>query len=134
MHEKPRISIDTLIDEFLAARATRKPSDHTLQAYRRDLALIVAIVGDDEPVALADLSPRTLRTAFARFAGTRAPASVNRAWSTWNAFFTFLVSEDVVAGNPMSAVDKPRSVPHSPKPLRGEDTPEILLASVNQPD
>src|SRR3954447_5844438 len=92
----PRVA--ELIEEFLAARAVRKPSVHTLQAYRRDLGLIVALIGP-EPVTLGDLSPRVLRSAFARFAGDRAPASVARAWSSWNAFLTFLVTEQVVAGN-----------------------------------
>src|SRR5689334_13011970 len=127
-HEKD-IPAETLVEEFLAARAVRKPSAHTLQAYRRDLSLILAEIPGD-PVTLGDLSPRSLRRAFATFAGVRAPASVARAWSSWNAFFAFLVTEQVVAGNPMSAVDKPRPAAHSPKPLRGDDTPERLLDAV----
>ena len=124
-----------LIDEFLAARAVRKPSVHTLAAYRRDLLLILDLVPEAQAdLSIEDLSPRLLRSAFARFAATRAPASIYRAWSSWNAFFTFLVTEGVVAGNPMSAVDKPRVAQPSPKPLRGEDTPEQLLTAVAVPD
>ncbi len=122
-----------LVDDFLAARATRKPSAHTLQAYRRDLLSIIALVGPDD-VTLGGLSPRSLRSAFARFAADRAPASVARAWSSWNAFFTFLVTELVVPGNPMPAIDKPRMPAYSPKPLRGEDTPEQLLSAVSHRD
>jgi integrase/recombinase XerC len=133
MQQESGVAVQELIDDFLAARATRKPSEHTLQAYRRDLGLIVALLGV-EPVTLGDLSPRLLRAAFARFAAQRAPASVARAWSSWNAFFTFLVTEQVLPGNPMSAVDKPRLPAHSPKPLRGEDTPEQLLSAVSQSD
>jgi len=126
-------AVRVLVEDFLAARATRKPSVHTLQAYARDLGLILGLMGGDG-VTLGDLSPRLLRGAFARFAAERAPASVARAWSSWNAFFTFLVTEQVVPGNPMSAVDKPRPAAHSPKPLRGEDTPEQLLSAVSQVD
>jgi site-specific recombinase XerD len=121
-----------LVTEFLTARATRKPSEHTLQAYRRDLLSILILV-DEEPT-LADLSPRRLRTAFATFAAGRSPASVARAWSSWNSFFTFLVADQIIAGNPMSAVDKPRLTAPTPKPLRGEDTPERLLDAVGQAD
>jgi site-specific recombinase XerD len=64
----------------------------------------------------------------------RAPASVYRCWSSWNSFFGFLVVDGVVAGNPMPAVGKPRMAVPSPKPLRGEDTPEQLLRAVNHPD
>ena len=129
-------TVPALIEEFLAARAVRKPSEHTLQAYRRDLTLIVGLVagGPAGPLPLAALSPRSLRAAFARFAADRAPASVYRAWSSWNAFFTFLVTDGVLAGNPMSAVDKPRVAAPSPKPLRGEDTPERLLEAINRVD
>ena len=122
-----------LVEEYLGARAVRKPSVHTLAAYRRDLGLIVGLI-PGESVTLGDLSPRALRAAFALFARDRAPASIARAWSSWNAFFTFLVTEQIVAGNPMSAVDKPRMQGHSPKPLRGEDTPERLLAAVSRVD
>ncbi|WP_083971623.1 tyrosine-type recombinase/integrase [Actinoplanes awajinensis] len=130
---EPSTELTELVAEFLAARATRKPSAHTLSAYKRDLSLVVQLAVP-APASPADLSPRVLRAAFARFAADRAPASVARAWSSWNAFFTFLVTEGVVAGNPMSAVDKPRMVAHSPKPLRGEDTPEELLRVVSRAD
>jgi site-specific recombinase XerD len=128
--------VPELIEEFLAARAVRKPSEHTLQAYRRDLTLILGLATDGpvDQVRLADLSPRLLRGAFARFAAGRAPASVYRAWSSWNSFFGFLVVDQIVAGNPMSAVDKPRVAAPSPKPLRGEDTPEQLLHAVSRTD
>ncbi|MBW6435762.1 tyrosine-type recombinase/integrase [Actinoplanes hulinensis] len=127
------LSMVELIDDFLAARAARKPSVHTLAAYRRDLHLVLRLT-EPAPITVSDLSPRVLRAAFARFAADRAAASVSRAWSSWNAFFTFLVTEGLVAGNPMSAVDKPRPVALSPKSLRGEDTPEVLLRAVSRPD
>src|SRR4051794_16131200 len=133
MQDEQDYPVTTLIDEFLTARAVRKPSVHTLDAYRRDLGLIVGLLGP-EPIILGDLSPKALRGAFAGFAAVRSPASVVRAWSSWNAFFTFLFTEQIVAGNPMSAVDKPRLPGHSPKPLRGEDTPEQLLDAVSRAD
>ncbi len=40
------------------------------------------------------------------------------------------VADGLMAGNPMGAVGRPRSAPLSPKPLRGEETPEALLAAV----
>ncbi|MFI7601827.1 tyrosine-type recombinase/integrase [Actinoplanes sp. NPDC049681] len=132
MQDEQDISAQALVEEFLAARAVRKPSEHTLLAYRRDLTAVLRIMGEN--VTLRDLSPRALRAAFAEFAAGRAPASVYRAWSSWNSFFGFLVVDGVVAGNPMSAVGKPRMATPSPKPLRGEDTPEQLLEAVNHAD
>ncbi|MER6592358.1 tyrosine-type recombinase/integrase [Micromonospora purpureochromogenes] len=140
MHHRRDESVGRLIEEFLTARATRKPSPHTLEAYRRDLRAVAALVGEDatplplDQVMISDLSPRVMRAAFARFAAPRAASSVHRAWSSWNSFFTFLVAEGVVAGNPMPAVGRPRAPLSQPKPLRGEDTPEELLASVARED
>lgn len=130
-----------LIEEFLTARATRKPSPHTVEAYRRDLRTVAALAGQVvtpplplDALPVAALTPRVMRAAFARDAAPRAAASVHRAWSTWNSFFSFLVAEQVVAGNPMPAVDRPRPPLPEPKPLRGADTPERLLTAVARDD
>lgn len=42
MHDKQDESVQYWIEEFLTARATRKPSPHTLEAYRRDLRTVAA--------------------------------------------------------------------------------------------
>lgn len=141
MQDKGNIRVLSLIDEFLTSRATRKPSPHTLAAYRRDLLTIARLIAEhpETPLPLATLpinalTTRTLRAAFAAFAAPRAAASIHRAWSTWNSFFSFLVADDIVAGNPMPAVGKPTVPPPPPKPLRGEHTPEHLLEAVSRED
>ncbi|MEU5551033.1 tyrosine-type recombinase/integrase [Micromonospora sp. NPDC047793] len=139
MHDKRGEAVQVLIEEFLTSRATRKPSPHTQAAYRRDLVAVAALAAELatpplplDALSIEALSPRLMRAAFARFAADRAAASVGRAWSTWNGFFSFLVAEQVVAGNPMPAVGRPRAPLPVPKPLRGEDTPERLLAAAAQ--
>ncbi|MFV2100846.1 tyrosine-type recombinase/integrase [Micromonospora sp. LOL_024] len=136
MHDIRRKMVVALIEEFLTARATRKPSPHTQDAYRRDLTSVAVLAAQLATPALPldhlcveALSPRLIRAAFARFATDRAATSVGRAWSTWNGFFSFLVAEQVVPGNPMPAVGRPRAPLPQPKPLRGEETPEHLLAA-----
>ncbi|KWX04826.1 integrase [Carbonactinospora thermoautotrophica] len=123
------------IEAFFVARAPRKESPHTLAAYRRDLlevARLAAAAAGSElgGLSVEQLTGSLLRVAFAEFAGPRSAASVARAWSTWNQFFTFLVAEGTVAGNPMPAVQRPKLPRRTPKPLQGEDTPERLLAAV----
>ncbi|MER5454511.1 tyrosine-type recombinase/integrase [Micromonospora sp. NPDC002389] len=139
MHDKRDETVQALVEEFLTSRATRKPSPHTQAAYRRDLIAVAALAAELatpplplDALSIEVLSPRLMRAAFARFAAERAAASVGRAWSTWNGFFSFLVAEQVVAGNPMPAVGRPRAPLPVPKPLRGEDTPEQLLAAAAQ--
>ncbi len=111
MQDRSGEPVVRLIEEFLTDRATRKPSPHTVQAYRRDLRTVASIAADEaspplplDALPLEALRPRVLRSAFAHFAATRSAASVHRAWSTWNSFFVFLVADGVVAGNPMPAV------------------------------
>ena len=123
------------VEQYLVARRAAKPSPHTVAAYRRDLNSVLELVARERgcragDVALADLQAGVLRSAFADFAAERAASSVVRAWSTWNGFFGFWVSERVVGGNPMSAVPRPRVRPSGPKPLMGEDTPERLLEAL----
>lgn len=127
--------VEQAIERYLVARRAAKPSPHTVAAYRRDLVGVLVCAGralgcGPDRVVLADLTSQVLREAFAEYAGERAASSVLRAWSTWNGFFSFWVAEQVVAGNPMSAVPRPRVRPSSPKPLMGEDTPERLLEAL----
>jgi integrase/recombinase XerC len=122
-------------EAFFAARRPRKDSPHTTAAYRRDVAGIMGVVAVElgrpvDEVELVELSMPVLRVAFGVFADGHARSSVSRAWSTWNQLLTFCVAEGWLAGNPMAGVARPRSAPLSPKPLRGEDTPERLLAAV----
>jgi site-specific recombinase XerD len=119
--------------EFEVARRSAKPSPHSERAARSDFAAIHRLLqetlgADDVPID--EVTPRRLRLAFARFAENHAPASIARCWSTWNQFYGFLVSEDLVAGNPMAAVRTPKVGRRTPKPLQGEDAPEVLLQTV----
>lgn len=120
---------------FFAARRPRKDSPHTTAAYQRDLAGVLELLAVElgrpvDELTVAELTTTVLRAGFGVFADGHARSSVSRAWSTWNQFLTFCVAEGVLPGNPMAAVARPRPAPLSPKPLRGEDTPERLLSAV----
>ena len=126
-------SLAVLFAEFELARRSAKPSPHSERAARSHFATIHALLGEavgTDEVTLEEVTPRRLRPAFARFAENHAAASIARCWSTWNQFFGFLVAEELVAGNPMGAVAKPKVGRRAPKPLQGENGPEELLSSV----
>ncbi|ONI79768.1 integrase [Actinosynnema sp. ALI-1.44] len=119
---------------FFLARKPRKDSPHTTAAYRRDLTGITTLLSDTtgravEQLTVEDLTVQALRTAFGEFADGHAKSSVARAWSTWNQFLNFCVADGLLEGNPMGAVVRPKAPLPSPKPLRGEDTPEKLIAA-----
>ncbi|WP_337060638.1 tyrosine-type recombinase/integrase [Kineococcus sp. G2] len=121
------------VHAYEVARRPRKDSPNTVAARRRDitglLPRIHRVLGHDRPV-VADLTTVVLRTAFADFSVDHARSSIARCWSTWSGFCDFLVAENALPGNPMAGVHRPRPERQLPKPLRGEDTPEVLLASV----
>src|SRR5258708_35514397 len=76
----------------LADRGTRKPSAHTMKAYRQDFRR------DRDPgrgdadgasrMSLGYITTDALRTAFAQYAETHESASTQRCWSTWNVLCT----------------------------------------------
>jgi integrase/recombinase XerD len=129
------VELARLVESYLEHLQARKLAANSLRAYRRDLESVAGELAElpgtpTERIAVDDLEPSMLRSAFARFAARRSAATVTRAWSTWNGFFGFGVIEGAVSGNPMQLVPKPRSAPAAPKPLQGEETPERLLRQV----
>ncbi|MGE2817957.1 tyrosine-type recombinase/integrase [Mycobacterium heidelbergense] len=120
--------------EFLADRVIRKPSPHTMRAYRQDFdAIATLFIGNAERIV--DLRPDTLtkdtlRTAFAAYAQTHSAASIRRCWSNWNTLCDFLYSRDVIAANPMSLIGRPKVSKTLPKGL-GADTVSGLLTVID---
>lgn len=107
---------------FVDHMASAKPSEHTLLAYRGDLAAVIGIIADQagcEPPAagLAAVNVSTMRTAFAEYARPRSAATVRRTWSAWNRFCAFLLTEGAIAGNPMQAVSRPAAAKSLPRAL-----------------
>lgn len=121
-----RPSVPEAIEEFFLARAPRKHSAHTLDAYRRDFANILDRLSEtlEKPnaeISIDDLDVRTLRRAFAGISHQSA-ATIARTWSTWNQLFGFLVAEQLLAGNPMAAIERPRIPKSRPKAITGDDS------------
>ena len=103
MTEQPApVPLADAADASFVARSPRKDSAHTTAAYRRDLRLLSGIIAGHLGVEVAELgvgvlTVPVLRTAFAEFADGHAKASIARAWSVWNSFCTFLVTDGVLA-------------------------------------
>jgi integrase/recombinase XerC len=94
---------------FLNDRQTRKPSAHTMKAYRQDFIAIASLVTNGDPghMAVADITKDPMRAAFAAYAQDHEAASIRRCWSTWNVLCTFLYTGEQSAANPMSLVGRP---------------------------
>jgi integrase/recombinase XerC len=104
--------------QFLNDRQTRKPSAHTIKAYRQDFAAIADLMTDGNPARLtvADITKDSMRTAFASYAQDHEAASISRCWSTWNVLCTFLYTGEQLAANPMQLVGRPKLAKPSPRP------------------
>ncbi|MGH9068660.1 MAG: tyrosine-type recombinase/integrase [Acidimicrobiales bacterium] len=131
-------SFPELVEAHLRALGTRKPSPHTLAAYRRDLHgvghRLAGAGGDLDELRLGDLTKGALREAFSSWATDHAASSLARAWSTWSGFFDFLVAEDLLQGNPMAAVGKPKLARGLAKVIRDDQPAARLLAVAGTAD
>ena len=105
--------------QFLNDRQTRKPSAHTMKAYRQDFTAIASLMTHGSPARLtvADITKDSMRTAFAAYARDHEAASISRCWSTWNVLCTFLYTGGQLAANPMQLVGRPKLAKPLPKAL-----------------
>ena len=117
--------------EFLNDRQTRKPSAHTMKAYRQDFFAIAMLVTDGNPsrLTVSDITKDSMRAAFAAFARNHEAASIRRCWSTWNVLCTFLFTSELLTANPMALVGRPKLARSLPKALP-RTAVEALLETV----
>jgi integrase/recombinase XerC len=122
--------------EFLNDRQTRKPSAHTMKAYRQDFVAIATLMTDGDPARLtvADITKGAMRAAFATFAQEHEAASIRRCWSTWNVLCTFLYTGEVLAANPMQLVGSPKLAKALPKALPRSAVEALLKAVAKDQD
>jgi site-specific recombinase XerC len=117
---------------FQADRGTRKPSMHTMKAYRQDFDAIANLVaGDSDGVSrmsLGDITTESLRAAFAQYAESHEPASIQRCWSTWNVLCTYLYTSELIPANPMPLVGRPKLAKTLPKGLPTDSVSALLAA------
>lgn len=121
---------------FLADRATRKPSPHTLEAYRYDFDAIAGqLAGAGEnltTLAPVCITKDAMRQAFATYARTHEAASIRRCWSTWSTLCSYLYTSDLLPANPMQHVGQPKPAKTLPKSLP-PTAAQALLDAVDAP-
>jgi integrase/recombinase XerC len=137
MAEGPAQPTDTEVSRpewfaaFLADRGTRKPSAHTLKAYRQDFDAIATLIAggqthDISRMALGDITTDAMRTAFAQYAKTHEAATIQRCWSTWNVLCTFLYTCELIPANPMPLVGWPKLAKTLPKAIPADSVAALL--------
>jgi site-specific recombinase XerC len=106
---------------FLGDRATRKPSPHTIKACKQDFTATATLLAG-APECVVHLTPDaiakdSMQTAFAAYAHTHEAASIRRCWSNWNTLCDFLYSGELITGNPMPLIGRPKVAKTLPKGL-----------------
>ncbi|BBX25690.1 tyrosine-type recombinase/integrase [Mycolicibacterium alvei] len=122
--------------EFLNDRQTRKPSAHTMKAYRQDFVAIATLAtgGDPARLAVSDITKESMRAVFAAYARDHEAASIRRCWSTWNVLCTFLFTSELLTANPMALVGRPKLARSLPKALPHTAVGALLQAVADGAD
>lgn len=125
-----RQTVPAWFEEFLIDRSTRKPSPHTMAAYRQDFSSIAALITDGRPaeLSLTDITRDSMRTAFGAYAHGHEAASIRRCWSTWNVLCGFLYMCELIGANPMPAVGRPAPSKSLPKALPASSVAALIEA------
>ena len=109
---------------YLAAE--RRLAQNTLTAYHTDLQGLFAFLQKGK-VQLADVTPRHLRTFFAKLHGELVSSrSLSRKLSCLRAFFRFLISEKIITSDPTNHLDSPKIGRSLPKVLSVLEVDQLL--------
>lgn len=116
------------LDQFLTELAAqRRASDHTIAAYRRDVARVLdAIAAPGRPVPPADWTRERLeRSMRDLYRAGRSAATAARALAAWRSFSRFCVRRGILEHDPARAIAFPRLAKRLPRTL---PEPELSAA------
>ena len=109
--------------------AVRAASEHTLRAYRADLAELVAFLDEIDVADPREVSSRTLRRYLVQLDERElASTTVQRKLSAVRAFFRFLQREGHLAEHPATGLRKRRTPRNLPGCLEVGEVEALLLA------
>jgi integrase/recombinase XerC len=113
---------------YLRELATqRQLSEHTIAAYRRDLAELRQLAGHEDWPRLTHADMR--RFAARLHAGGQEPRSIARKLSGWRGFYQWLSRQMALPANPVEGVRAPRRPKTLPKALAVDAAVQLLEAN-----
>ncbi|PCI47498.1 MAG: recombinase XerC [Alphaproteobacteria bacterium] len=116
-------------------KAERRSSEHTCDAYQRDITVFFTFLADHlgqapTPADLGKLSPVDFRSFLAhRRRDGLTPASVARTLSAIRAFFKYLRQNEILQNDALNAISSPKLPRRLPRPL-DEQAAKRALANV----
>ncbi|MDD5706518.1 MAG: tyrosine-type recombinase/integrase [Kiritimatiellae bacterium] len=129
----PALQSDPCVVEFARhLSAERSASEHTLAAYRQDLAQFAAYAFGARTLPPFDWQTPDRFTVrgflVACQKGGSGPATARRKLSAVRAFYTFLIREARARRNPCAGLRGPRLAPRLPQVLTGGQVSDLLQA------
>ena len=116
------------VGRYLGELATqRQLSEHTIAAYRRDLAELRQLAGHDDWPLLTHADMR--RFAARLHGGGQEPRSIARKLSGWRGFYQWLSRQVSLPANPVEGVRAPRRPKTLPKALAVDAAVQLLEAN-----
>ena len=122
-----RVQLSGWIDAYLNhLRVERSLSTNTVEAYARDLGVLLSFAGDVVPNAI---STETLaRLMVAESKRGKSSRSSARQKSAWTGFFKFLVRERTLEKDPTALLDAPKKLRKLPSFLRVDEIKRVVSA------
>ena len=119
------VGMDADVERFLTHLVVeRRASDHTVAAYRRDLARFVEDLGR---VSGADVESHHVREFAGRLhARGLSPRSIARHLSSVRSFFDYLVRHRELGANPATGVRAPKQRERLPKTMDPDQTAQLF--------
>ena len=122
--------METHFHDFLTMlRVERNVSDHTMDAYKRDINQYLMYLGDLDLQNLSDVKSTHVRD-YIRVLNDRgmAPASISRIISSIRTYYRFLSSENILNENPVLLINNPKLPKKLPDVLSEKEISLIINA------
>ena len=122
--------METHFYDFLTMlRVERNVSDHTMDAYKRDINQYLMYLGDLDLQNLSDVKSTHVRD-YIRVLndGGMAPASISRIISSIRTYYRFLSSENIINENPVLLINNPKLPKKLPDVLSEKEISLIINA------
>jgi len=124
-----------LIAAFLSHLGNeRRVSAHTLDGYRRDLAVLASWVRDNGHQDIITLTESDLRALIAsEHRRGLSPASLQRRLSAWRSFYRWLLAQGQITANPATHLRGPRATRKLPEVLDPDEAKVLVEVSTEAP-